>query len=58
MQVLDILFKEDPDYPGTRQLHLELLEQLCEADGCLMSRNTWVYFMEQDRALLGEKEKS
>lgn len=54
LQVLDVLFKEDPDYPGARQLHLELLEQLCEADGCLMSRNTWVYFMEQDRAHLKE----
>ena len=58
LQVLDVLFKEDPDYPGARQLHLELLEQLCEADGCLMSRNTWIYFMEQDRAHLKEKEKS
>ncbi len=55
LQVLDILFKEDPDYPGARELHLDLLEQLCEADGCLMSRNTWVYFMEQDRSLLKEK---
>ncbi len=55
LQVLDILFKEDPDYPGARELHLDLLEQLCEADGCLMSRNTWVYFMEQDRAALKEK---
>jgi len=55
LQVLDILFKENPDYPGARELHLNLLEQLCEADSCLMSRNTWVYFMEQDRALLKEK---
>ena len=55
LQVLDILFKEDPDYPGARELHLDLLEQLCEADGCLMSRSTWVYFMEQDRAVLKEK---
>ena len=36
---------------------LELLEQLCEADDCLMSRNTWIYFLEQDRAHLKEKEK-
>lgn len=39
-----------------RRLRLKILEKLCEADYCLMSRNTWVYFMDQDKAFLGFKE--
>ena len=55
LQVLDILLKEDPGLPGARKLHLEILETLCQADTCLMSRNSWVYFIEKDRELLNEK---
>lgn len=55
LQVLELLFKQDPDYPHARELHLELLEKLCEADHCLMSRNTWVHFIEKDRAALKER---
>ncbi len=52
LQVLDILLKQEPDHVAARELHLEILEKLCEADYCLMSRNAWVYFMEKDRELL------
>ena len=52
LQVLDILLKQEPAHVEGRQLHLKILEKLCEEDYCLMSRNTWVYFMEKDREFL------
>ena len=60
LQVLDILLKPEPAHVEGRKLHLKILEKLCEEDYCLMSRNTWVYFMEQDREFLkrsGVKEE-
>jgi alkyl sulfatase BDS1-like metallo-beta-lactamase superfamily hydrolase len=52
LQVLDILLKQDPGHVEARKFHLRILETLCEQDYCLMSRNTWVYAMEEDRRLL------
>lgn len=56
LQVLDILLKHNPEHIPARKLHLEILGALCEEDYCLMSRNTWVYFMERDKEILGLKE--
>jgi alkyl sulfatase BDS1-like metallo-beta-lactamase superfamily hydrolase len=56
LQVLDILFKQEPGNIEARKLHLKILEKLCEEDYCLMSRNTWVYFMEQDRDFIRQSE--
>jgi len=33
-------------------LRLKILEVISEEDYCLMSRNTWVYFMDRDREFL------
>jgi len=55
LQVLDILFKQESENIEARKLHLKILEKLCEEDYCLMSRNTWVYFMEKDREFLSSK---
>ena len=52
IQVLDVLLQAEPGHMEGRKLHLQLLETLCEADYCLMSRNTWVYFMDQDKEML------
>ena len=52
LQVLDVLLKHEPENIAARELHLKLLEALCEADYCLMSRNTWIYFMDKDKELL------
>ena len=56
IQVLDVLLKHDPKDQEARRLHLRLLEALAEEDYCLMSRNTWIYFMERDREMLGMKD--
>lgn len=55
LQVLDILFKHDPCYAGVRKLRLRILEKLCAADTCLMSRNTWLHFIEKEREILSAK---
>jgi len=55
LQVLDVLVKQEPEATDARELHLEILGVLCEQDYCLMSRNTWIHFMDQDRELLGSK---
>ncbi|MBI4763474.1 MAG: MBL fold metallo-hydrolase [Deltaproteobacteria bacterium] len=52
LQVLDILFKYDPEHVEARKLHLLILETLCDQDYCLMSRNSWVYAMEKDKKFL------
>ncbi|MBW1710255.1 MAG: MBL fold metallo-hydrolase [Deltaproteobacteria bacterium] len=56
LQILDILLKHSPEDTGARKLHLKILEVLHEEDYCLMSRNTWVYFMERDKEILGIKD--
>ncbi|MBW2181994.1 MAG: hypothetical protein JRG81_16740, partial [Deltaproteobacteria bacterium] len=56
LQVLDVLLKKEPDHIEARKLRLNILERLCEEDYCLMSRNTWVYFMDKDKEFLGIKE--
>jgi len=53
LQVLDILLKSEPENVEARKLHLKILEVLCEQDYCLMSRNTWVYFIDKDKEFLG-----
>lgn len=52
LQVLDLLLKEDPKHPAARKLRLSLLEKICESDTCLMSRNTWIHFIEEDKKQL------
>ncbi|GAB4342842.1 MAG: alkyl/aryl-sulfatase [Candidatus Abyssubacteria bacterium] len=52
LQVLDVLLTHDLDDVAARRLRLQILGVLCEEDYCLMSRNTWVYFMEKDKEFL------
>ena len=56
LQVLDVLVKKEPENIEARKLHLEILKVLHETDYCLMSRNTWVYFMDQDREIIGQND--
>jgi hypothetical protein len=46
----------DPKDQEARRLHLRLLEVLAAEDYCLMSRNTYVYFMQRDKEILGIKD--
>ncbi len=55
LQVLDVLLQADPENIPVRQLRIELLEKLGTDDTCLMSRNSWVYFIEKDKTFLQSK---
>ena len=52
LQVLNVLIQAQPSNTDALELHIELLEKIGSEDTCLMSRNTWVYFIEQDRKAL------
>jgi len=55
LQVLDVLLQANPENIEARKLHIELLEDIGAKDYCLMSRNSWVYFIEKDKAFLKSK---
>ena len=37
---------------------IQLLEELASQDYCLMSRNAWVYFRDQDKEMLRQGGRS
>jgi alkyl sulfatase BDS1-like metallo-beta-lactamase superfamily hydrolase len=55
LQILDVLTQAEPDNPDARELRIQLLEELASQDYCLMSRNAWVYFRDQDKEILRQK---
>ena len=55
LEVLDVLLQQEPEHVAGRKLRLAILEQLCAQDYCLMSHNTWVYFMDRDRQFLSSR---
>jgi len=55
LQVLDVLIGADPENIEARKLRIALMELLGEEDRCLMSRNSWVYFIDQDKTFLKTK---
>jgi alkyl sulfatase BDS1-like metallo-beta-lactamase superfamily hydrolase len=55
LQVLDVLISAAPENVEARKLRIALMEVLGAEDACLMSRNSWVYFIDQDRAFLKAK---
>jgi alkyl sulfatase BDS1-like metallo-beta-lactamase superfamily hydrolase len=55
LQVLDVLLQAKPENVPARQLRVKLLEKLGADDTCLMSRNSWVYFIERDKEFLKSK---
>jgi len=56
LQVLDVLISAEPDNMEARKMRIQILEILSKKDDCLMSKNTWVYFIDQDKAFLASKE--
>jgi alkyl sulfatase BDS1-like metallo-beta-lactamase superfamily hydrolase len=55
LQVLDVLIQAEPESIEVRKLRVEILEELGSADYCLMSRNSWVYFIDRDKEFLKSK---
>ena len=57
LQILDVLISAEPDKVEARQLRIELMEKLGGDDHCLMSRNSWVYFIDKDKEFLAAHGK-
>jgi alkyl sulfatase BDS1-like metallo-beta-lactamase superfamily hydrolase len=56
LQVLDVLIQTQPENIKARELRIELLKKLGANDNCLMSRNTWYYFINQDKKFIRSKK--
>ncbi|MCP4753865.1 MAG: MBL fold metallo-hydrolase [Proteobacteria bacterium] len=56
LQVLDVLISAEPANKEARHMRIRILEILGQEDHCLMSKNTWIYFIDRDKALLASKE--
>ncbi|MBI1885376.1 MAG: MBL fold metallo-hydrolase [Chloroflexi bacterium] len=55
LPVLQVLLRADPDNVAGRRLRTELMQRLFDSDSCLMSRNVWRRFLEEDRAFLATR---
>ncbi len=57
LQVLDVLIQAEPENIEARKLRIELLKELGTNDNCLMSRNSWVYFINQDKKFIRRSKR-
>ncbi|MBY9012973.1 MAG: hypothetical protein KGD70_11420, partial [Candidatus Lokiarchaeota archaeon] len=57
LEVLDILIQAKPDNVDARKLRMKLLKNIGENDMCLMSRNTWHYFINKDKKIIRSLKK-
>ncbi|MHA2184684.1 MAG: alkyl sulfatase dimerization domain-containing protein [Promethearchaeota archaeon] len=57
LEVLDILIQAEPENIDARKLRIKILGKIGKEDNCLMSRNAWVYFINQDKKIISAKEK-
>ncbi len=58
LQVLDVLIQAEPENIEARKLRIELLKDLGANDKCLMSRNTWYYFINKDKKFIRSIRRS
>jgi alkyl sulfatase BDS1-like metallo-beta-lactamase superfamily hydrolase len=52
LEVLDLILKVDYEDVPARRLRLGILENLADIDICLMSRNVWTYYLDEDKKFL------
>jgi len=52
LETLDIILKVDYENIRARRLRSETLKKLAETDMCLMSRNVWIHYQEEDEQFL------
>ena len=58
LEVLDVLIQAKPDNIEALKLRMKLLKNLGENDKCLMSRNSWHYFINQDKKTIRSLRKN
>ena len=52
LEVVDVLIQTKPDNIKARELRMKLLKDIGKNDKCLMSRNTWHYFINKDKKII------
>ena len=52
LEVLDVLIQAKPENIEARKLRMKLLKDIGQNDMCLMSRNTWHYFINKDKKFI------
>jgi glyoxylase-like metal-dependent hydrolase (beta-lactamase superfamily II) len=52
LETLDLILKVDGESVPARRLRVRILEKLAESDICLMSRNVWTYYRDEDEEFL------
>jgi len=52
LQILDHLIQVKPNNIKARKLRIKILKELGSQDYCLMSRNTWVYYINKDKEII------
>ena len=52
LETLDMILKTEYENVPARRLRLEILKKLADTDICLMSRNTWGFYLEEDKEFL------
>jgi glyoxylase-like metal-dependent hydrolase (beta-lactamase superfamily II) len=52
LETLDIILKVDYQDVPARRLRHEVLRLLAEMDTCMMSRNVWIHYLEEDQQFL------
>lgn len=53
LTVLQVLLRARPDHRPGRELRARIMERLSADDPCLMSRNVWRHYLEEDQRFLG-----
>ncbi len=57
LEVLDVLIQAKPDNIKARKLRMGILKDIGRNDRCLMSRNTWHYFINKDKQIIRSLRK-
>ena len=57
LEVLDVLIQAKPDNIKARKLRMGILKDIGRNDRCLMSRNTWYYFINKDKKIIRSLRK-
>jgi len=57
LEVIDVLIQAKPDNVKARELRMKLLKDIGKNDSCLMSRNTWHYFINKDKKIIRSLKK-
>ena len=57
LEVIDVLIQAKPDNIKARKLRMKLLKDIGKSDSCLMSRNTWHYFINKDKEIVRSLRK-